>query len=187
MPPKRKTTKSKSESGGDAGKKKRKQPKKSESSDEFDDLLDDEDEEGNGKHDGNGNAAGNVTHASDLQSLEDNDDDNENAHLYPTLPAETGILLVSGGTNWDLIGRKEVPKAAAKGGNQSQGRNLWGPHRTKYRVNAMISSCSACHSIIITDDGKVMTWGRLVLVTINQTLDLIILFQLNIVGMIEVN
>ena len=40
------------------------------------------------------------------------------------------------------------------------GRNLWGPHRTKHRVQFAASSCTACHSLIVTDDGKVYTWGR---------------------------
>ncbi len=40
------------------------------------------------------------------------------------------------------------------------GKNLWSPHRTAYRVRVMVSSCTACHQMIITEDGSVMTWGR---------------------------
>ena len=40
------------------------------------------------------------------------------------------------------------------------GRNLWGPHLTQFRVKFAASSCTACHSIIVTDDNKVFTWGR---------------------------
>ena len=41
-----------------------------------------------------------------------------------------------------------------------KGKNLWGPHRTLFRVKEMVSACTACHSMIITEEGKVMTWGR---------------------------
>ena len=74
-----------------------------------------------------------------------------------------GKLLICGGTNWDLIGRKELPKSAAKNVSQSNGRNLWGPHvldMSGVRVKEVVSSCCACHSVAITTDGKVMTWGR---------------------------
>lgn len=72
-----------------------------------------------------------------------------------------GRLLICGGTNWDLIGRKELPKSAAKNVAQSIGRNLWGPHALgDYRVKEVISSCCSCHSVAITPDGKVLTWGR---------------------------
>lgn len=72
-----------------------------------------------------------------------------------------GRLLICGGTNWDLIGRKELPKSAAKNAAQTNGRNLWGPHvLADFRVKEVISSCCACHSVAITSDGKVLTWGR---------------------------
>ncbi|XP_023210764.1 protein RCC2 homolog [Centruroides sculpturatus] len=71
-----------------------------------------------------------------------------------------GTVLMCGGTNWDLIGRKELPKNAKKSG----GRNLWGPHRLTalqgIRVRVVASGDSACHSVVITEQGKVMTWGR---------------------------
>ena len=72
-----------------------------------------------------------------------------------------GRLLICGGTNWDLIGRKELPKSAAKNAAQSNGRNLWGPHVLgDFRVKEVVSSCCACHSVAITTDGKVLTFGR---------------------------
>lgn len=72
-----------------------------------------------------------------------------------------GRLLICGGTNWDLIGRKELPKSAAKNAAQTNGRNLWGPHvLADFRVKEVVSSCCACHSVAITADGKVLTWGR---------------------------
>ena len=77
-------------------------------------------------------------------------------------PDDAGRLLICGGTNWDLIGRKELPKSAAKTATSSQAKNLWGPHvwGEKIRVREAISSCCACHSFIITTEGKVMAWGR---------------------------
>ncbi|XP_018425952.1 PREDICTED: protein RCC2 [Nanorana parkeri] len=38
-----------------------------------------------------------------------------------------GQLLIFGATNWDLIGRKEVPKQQAA--YRNLGQNLWGPHK----------------------------------------------------------
>lgn len=76
---------------------------------------------------------------------------------------DDGILLLCGGTNWDLIGRKELPKSAAKQPPMPlNGKNLWGPHRwsVNQRIRVVASGCTACHSVIVTDDGKVMTWGR---------------------------
>ncbi|XP_002737524.1 protein RCC2-like [Saccoglossus kowalevskii] len=75
----------------------------------------------------------------------------------------SGDLLFCGGTNWDLIGRASLPKAAA-GVKPQGGRNLWGPHHItsigKIRIRSVISGPTACHSIIITEDGKAMSWGR---------------------------
>ncbi|GFS46697.1 protein RCC2 homolog [Nephila pilipes] len=73
---------------------------------------------------------------------------------------QAGVLLISGGTNWDLIGRKELPKNA----KDAVGRNLWGPHRIAslqgVRVTSVFSGSCAVHSVIIIEGGKVLTWGR---------------------------
>ncbi|XP_063223911.1 protein RCC2 homolog isoform X2 [Bacillus rossius redtenbacheri] len=69
-------------------------------------------------------------------------------------------MLISGGTNWDLIGRKAPPKGV-KGGT---GRNLWSPHRlgslNGVRVRLVASGCTSSHSIVITEAGKAMSFGR---------------------------
>jgi len=40
---------------------------------------------------------------------------------------------------------------------------LWGPHRIDsmigVKVRTVVSSCMACHSILITEEGKAMSWG----------------------------
>ncbi|XP_077998903.1 protein RCC2-like [Glandiceps talaboti] len=77
----------------------------------------------------------------------------------------SGEVLFCGGTNWDLIGRASLPKAAAGAVKKPQGgRNLWGPHRlaslSEIRVRTVVSGPSACHSILITTEGKAMSWGR---------------------------
>ncbi|RWS06750.1 RCC2-like protein [Dinothrombium tinctorium] len=71
-----------------------------------------------------------------------------------------GQLLICGGTNWDLTGRKELPKTVKS--VSTHPRNLWGPHRwrEKIRIKEVISSSCACHSVIITDKGQAMTFGR---------------------------
>lgn len=75
---------------------------------------------------------------------------------------DAGRLLICGGTNWDLIGRKELPKSAAKQTPATAGKNLWGPHvwGENIRIKEVISCCCAVHSVLITSDGKAMTWGR---------------------------
>lgn len=79
-----------------------------------------------------------------------------------------GTLLLCGGANWDMTGRKELPKNAKKPTNNLAARNLWAPNRVRMdsssdkplRVKGVFSGCNACHSVIVTDDGKVLTFGR---------------------------
>lgn len=64
-----------------------------------------------------------------------------------------------------ILFSRSVPKSvkgAQKNANNDVGRNLWGPHSwsDKTRIKKVISSCTACHSVLITADGRVMTWGR---------------------------
>ncbi|CAN8015970.1 unnamed protein product [Ixodes persulcatus] len=74
-----------------------------------------------------------------------------------------GTVLFSGGTNWDTIGRRPKDKQKAPGA-KGHDRNLWGPHRLSclegVRVKAAFSGCSACHTVLITDQGQAFTWGR---------------------------
>lgn len=81
----------------------------------------------------------------------------------------SGTFLICGGANWDMTGRKELPKNAKKpaGGDNPAARNLWGPHRVvlgqdgkNLRVRGVFSGCNACHSVIVTEDGQTMTFGR---------------------------
>ena len=149
MPPK-KGTKRKPKAGGDS---KRRRKKSFSSDSEFDS------DPGNAKSE----PLSDNNHHNNQHLDEDNGLTAEDLALAPKLPEMVGRLLVCGGTNWDLIGRKELPKAAAQAKNAAPtnfGKNLWGPHRTPYRIRAMISSCTACHQMIVTEDGKVMTWGR---------------------------
>uniref|UniRef100_A0A8C6A557 Regulator of chromosome condensation 2 n=1 Tax=Marmota marmota marmota TaxID=9994 RepID=A0A8C6A557_MARMA len=73
-----------------------------------------------------------------------------------------GQLLIFGATNWDLIGRKEVPKQQAA--YRNLGQNLWGPHRygclSGVRVRTVVSGSCAAHSLLITTEGKLCSWGR---------------------------
>uniref|UniRef100_A0A8C9WQQ0 Regulator of chromosome condensation 2 n=1 Tax=Scleropages formosus TaxID=113540 RepID=A0A8C9WQQ0_SCLFO len=73
-----------------------------------------------------------------------------------------GQLLIFGATNWDLIGRKEVPKQQAA--YRNLGQNLWGPHRygclSGVQVSCVVSGPCAAHSLLITTEGKLWSWGR---------------------------
>lgn len=79
-----------------------------------------------------------------------------------------GTFLFCGGANWDMTGRKELPKTAKKPVEANPAaRNLWGPHRVvlegsnkNLRVKGVFSGCNACHSVIVTEDGLTMTLGR---------------------------
>lgn len=77
-------------------------------------------------------------------------------------PKAKGQLLIFGATNWDLIGRKEVPKQQAAFRNL--GQNLWGPHRygslSEVLVSCVVSGPCAAHSLLITTEGKLWSWGR---------------------------
>ncbi|XP_046381078.1 protein RCC2-like [Haliotis cracherodii] len=72
----------------------------------------------------------------------------------------SGEVLFSGGTNWDLIGRSQLPKGVKNRG----GPNLWGPHRIAglkdVRIRTVVSGCTGCHCVVITTEGQVYTWGR---------------------------
>lgn len=88
----------------------------------------------------------------------------------PPEPEEepTGTLLICGGANWDMTGRKELPKTAKKPTQvDPAARSLWGPHKVcldgsdkPLRVRGVFSGCNACHSVIVTDEGVAMTFGR---------------------------
>ncbi|XP_073512257.1 protein RCC2 isoform X4 [Phyllobates terribilis] len=91
---------------------------------------------------------------------------NEPEHTKEKIKLEgskaNGQLLIFGATNWDLIGRKEVPKLQAA--YRNLGQNLWGPHRygclTGVHVRTVASGPCSAHSILITTEGKIWSWGR---------------------------
>ncbi|PWA24252.1 hypothetical protein CCH79_00017903 [Gambusia affinis] len=97
---------------------------------------------------------------SGLQPVTVADDVKEKIKLE--LPKIRGQLLIFGATNWDLIGRKEVPKQQAAFRNL--GQNLWGPHRygclNDVQVSCVVSGPCAAHSLLMTTEGKLWSWGR---------------------------
>lgn len=111
MPPKRPAAAkaAKSGNGEKATKRRKKAPAKAapSSDSEFDSDVDN----GNGNHaevvDGSGDTAV---------------DEVVDESLYPKEPAIVGRLLISGGTNWDLVGRKELPKSAKNAPNACTGK-----------------------------------------------------------------
>ncbi|XP_015367433.1 PREDICTED: protein RCC2 homolog [Diuraphis noxia] len=104
-------------------------------------------------------------------SEEDDDDDRrsddddvdelaeDNASLRVKGPDHIGVVLLTGGTNWDLNGRKSMPK-----GCKSVGRNLYEPHLfgplKDNRIRLVVSSCNSSHTIFITEEGKALSLGR---------------------------
>lgn len=77
-------------------------------------------------------------------------------------PDHVGIVLLTGGTNWDLNGRKSMPK-----GCKSTGRNLYEPHLfvplKDTRIRLVVSSCNSSHTIFITEEGKALSLGKYLL------------------------
>ncbi|KAI4464569.1 protein rcc2 [Holotrichia oblita] len=75
--------------------------------------------------------------------------------LLKTLIKPAGQLFLFGMVNWDIAGRKEN-----KSGNRLH-PNLNSPHRfTDLKVRLAVSGCVSAHSVIVTEDGKAMTFGR---------------------------
>jgi len=74
-------------------------------------------------------------------------------------PDHIGTVLLTGGTNWDLNGRKSMPK-----GCKSTGRNLYEPHLfvplKDTRIRLVVSSCNSSHTIFITEEGKALSLGK---------------------------
>uniref|UniRef100_A0AAY5KX54 Regulator of chromosome condensation 2 n=1 Tax=Esox lucius TaxID=8010 RepID=A0AAY5KX54_ESOLU len=141
-------------SGNGGIKRKRAGSKKKEREFSSDDEFDDYEEQENTKKPGKPAAK------SGLQPVTVSDDIKEKIKLE--LPKVKGQLLIFGATNWDLIGRKEVPKAQAAFRNL--GQNLWGPHRygslNDVQVSCVVSGPCAAHSLLITTEGKLWSWGR---------------------------
>nr|CAB3265495.1 protein RCC2 homolog [Phallusia mammillata] len=79
-----------------------------------------------------------------------------------SLPKDCGELVITGGANWSVNGRKKAKKGDEK--YENAGKNLWKPHRYKsmcgIKVSRAISGCCSNHNIVITPEGKVYSWGR---------------------------
>lgn len=72
-----------------------------------------------------------------------------------------GTLVICGATNWDIIGRRAPPK----GTKAPTGRNLYIPHTleplSQTRVRYVVSGPNSAHTVIITEEGKAMTFGKI--------------------------
>ncbi|XP_051161683.1 protein RCC2 homolog [Leptopilina boulardi] len=94
------------------------------------------------------------------------EEDNTDVSNIPELPApeggwgKPGTLLMCGLTNWDLAGRKAVPKGA----KANVGKSLWVPHTFKNlngsRVRLVASASAAAHNVVVTEDNRCLTFGR---------------------------
>uniref|UniRef100_A0A673LKW3 Protein RCC2 homolog n=1 Tax=Sinocyclocheilus rhinocerous TaxID=307959 RepID=A0A673LKW3_9TELE len=138
-------------SGNGGPKRKRGGGKKKDREFSSDDEFDDFEQE-------NAKKPGKPAAKAGLQPVTVADDVKEKINLE--VPKVKGQLLVFGATNWDLIGRKEVPKQQAA--YRNLGQNLWGPHRygciNDVQVSCVVSGPCAAHSLIITTEGKLWSW-----------------------------
>jgi len=134
-------------------KKKRASGKRKERDFSSDDEFDDYEQENNKK-------PGRPAAKSGFQPVTVADDVKEKIKLE--CPKVKGQLVIFGATNWDLIGRKEVPKQAVA--YRNLGVSLWGPHRyaslNDVQVSCVVSGPCAAHSLLITTEGKLYSWGR---------------------------
>lgn len=101
MPPQKRQNKS----NKTENKRKKKKPVQSSDS-EFDSDVD------------NGNG---IMKPSEIVDEGDFVDENNDESLWPKASPVVGRLLVCGGTNWDLIGRKMLPKSVKDDPNASNG------------------------------------------------------------------
>lgn len=75
--------------------------------------------------------------------------------LLKNMIKPAGQLVVFGQISWDMVGKKETPKL------KKTHPNLYIPHRfTDLKVRYAISGCVSGHSVIVTEEGKAMTFGR---------------------------
>lgn len=149
--PRKKVTEVSGNGGG--VKRKRGGGKRKERDFSSDDEFDDFEQENNKK-------PGKPATKSGVQPVTVADDIKEKIKLE--CPKVKGQLLIFGATNWDLIGRKEVPKQQAA--YRNLGQNLWGPHRygclNDVQVSCVVSGPCAAHNLLITAEGKLWSWGR---------------------------
>lgn len=100
------------------------------------------------------------TVSEDHKENETEADDDGGVSYKIEAPMLAGELLFCGATNWDLVGRKALPKGMKNVG----GPNLWSPNRIStlkgVKIRTVVSGCTAAHCIAITNEGKVYAWGR---------------------------
>lgn len=66
-----------------------------------------------------------------------------------------GQLVIFGMVSWDITGRKETKKV------QRTHPNLYVPHRFKdLKVRLAVSGCVAAHSVLVSENGEVLTFGQ---------------------------
>lgn len=73
------------------------------------------------------------------------------------------LSFLKGNVNWDLTGRKEIPKSQRNSKNVSSvTKNFWGPNlwTTDIKLRSVHSSCGAAHSVVVTEDYKAYVFGR---------------------------
>lgn len=104
---------------------------------------------------------GSAIHSSNEDGNEVDDLPADDNTLRVKGPDHIGTVLVCGAMNWDLCGRKTVPKGCK---TANIGRNVLSPHRfgplVGVKVRVVAAGCNAAHSVVITEEWKAMTFGR---------------------------
>ncbi|KAF5288966.1 hypothetical protein FQA39_LY03845 [Lamprigera yunnana] len=75
--------------------------------------------------------------------------------LLQTLIKPAGQLLVSGCVNWELTGRKDSKTTLKLHPNLCSHTRF-----TNHKIRLAASGCVSAHSVLVTEDGKTMTFGR---------------------------
>ncbi|KAL0277372.1 UNVERIFIED_CONTAM: hypothetical protein PYX00_004688 [Menopon gallinae] len=134
--------------------KSKKKPKKEESDGE------DFDDENDSLSDASNNGADDLDDKSSEPAQEFLPGSEASEKLKEKTIGNVGVLLICGGVNWDLVGRKVPPKSVKTACLTPI--NLFVPHRMvpEIRVRLVATGCNSCHSILILEDGRTLAFGR---------------------------
>lgn len=100
------------------------------------------------------------------ESTDENQNDENKANSTSESSSVSTHLLFCGSSQWDLIGRKTVPKAVLDRGGSDAGEEILAPTRVDFvdhpgfRIKSAWSGPCASHAILLPESGEVYGIGR---------------------------
>lgn len=104
-----------------------------------------------------------------ISTNDENTDENQKDENKANSTSESSVsthLLFCGSSQWDLIGRKIVPKAVLDRGGSDAGEDILAPTRLDlidypdFRIKSVWSGPCAAHAILLSESGEVFGIGR---------------------------